>query len=202
MKIARLFCFLIILGSSAVAAYAQTPVDPTVIVNKIDPGGCGGSGEPICYPGTPVPLVLVYNPSVTLDFQYDPTPSSSKLETFELEFTGVPNLTTLYCQTDIWQICSFTTSSDPGHPGDFDVTFNFFDVIPSTPGPCANDGVHAIAPTCPGFLSSGDGFSVGFSPIVGATPEPGTMLLFGTGLIIFGGVLRRRAGSRLFQRQM
>ena len=33
MRLAHVFCFLIIFGSSAVAAHAQTPVDPTIIIH-------------------------------------------------------------------------------------------------------------------------------------------------------------------------
>jgi hypothetical protein len=33
MKLARLFCFLIIFGSSAIAAHAQTPVDPLLTIH-------------------------------------------------------------------------------------------------------------------------------------------------------------------------
>jgi PEP-CTERM motif len=193
MKLGRVFCFLILFGISAIAAEAQTPVDPTVLVIKKDPAGCNGLGQPLCYSGTPSPLVEAFS-SLPLSFEYD---GSGNLNSLLLELTGVPNGTPLYCQTDIWQFCSFTVSSDPGHPGDFDVTFDLFDVTPGVPGPCANDGVHAIAPTCPGFLAPGDGFGVSLLPYIGVTPEPGSMLLFGTGLLMFGIVLRRRVGARL-----
>lgn len=171
MKLARLFCFLIILGSSAITAYAQTPLDPRVIVN--DPAGCT-IPPGISYNG-PGPLVESYSSPEC--FTYTGAPN---LTTLILQFTGVPVATPFACQTDIWVDC--TISDLGGGITQFDLS--------GGPGACNfNDG---IGGNCPGFLTTGQSATVTFEPVINETPELGSIVLFGTGLIaIFMGAKRR-----------
>jgi hypothetical protein len=174
MKFTRALGFLMILGSSAVAAYSQTPIDPKVIIQGSDPA-CGGAGQPICYNGTPSPLVESF--SSPMGFVYTGTPN---LTSFFLEFTGVPLGTAFSCQTDIWVECAIS------FPSLSEVEF----ALTGGPGPCNfNDG---IGGTCPGFLSTDQGASITFEPLISETPEPGSILLFGTGLISIFMAAKRR----------
>lgn len=185
MKLARIVCFLFIVGSLAVATYGQTSVDPKVLVNLTDPAACGGSGQPLCYPGSPVPLVEPYGPSISLSFLYDPSNPLAKLTTLMLEFTNVPVAVLFNCQTDIWEMCSTGVASINSN-GTYNVIFDLM----GGPGPCEQNG--GVPATCPGFLTSGQGFSITELPLISKTPEPASIILYGTGLLLIGAVLRRR----------
>jgi hypothetical protein len=105
------------------------------------------------------------------------------LTTLDLEFTGVPTGTGFSCQSDIYANCATT----PILTGSL-TTYTILFVLTGGGPPCTAGG----GSTCPGFLAPGDGFSVTELPLVSATPEPASIGLFGSGLVLFGGVLRRR----------
>lgn len=176
MKLARTFCFLIVLGSLSVVASGQTPIDPKVIINKIGDPACGGSGQPMCYDGSK-PLKVAFAPVLSFAFVYDGPPNLTELF---LRFTGVPTGTEFQCQTDIWTTC--TTAALGAHR----IQFHMF----GGPGTCTSNG--GVMATCPGFLAPGDGFTLDVVPSVSATPEPASVFLFGTGLIIVLLVTKRR----------
>jgi hypothetical protein len=185
MKLGRAVCFLLLFGISAAAAYAQTPVDPIILVQKMDPASCGGAGQPMCYPGSPVPLVETYSSTLSLAFLYDPSNPMSKLTTLELELIDVPDSVLFTCETNIYTTCAQGAGSGTPPAGDYNVLF-----ILTGAGHCLQDG--GAGGTCPGFLASGDGFSITEEPLILATPEPASIILFGSGLLLFAGVLRRR----------
>jgi hypothetical protein len=181
MKLARLFCFLIILASSAVAAYAQTPVDPKVIVNFAnDPGTCTPGPTLICYDGVG-PLVETFGSPET--FQYT---GASPLTILFLEFTFVPPLTAFQCSTNIWTDCETLAGPYPPNVG---IELEYL-------GAGANDGGGGTCGPCVGQLVSGDQASVTLTPTVSETPEPGSIILFATGLFSFFLASKRRAQAR------
>lgn len=176
MKLARVFCSLIILGISSTAAYAQTPVDPRVLIN--DPVGCT-IPPGISFPG-PSTATLVESFLSPECFTYQPPGvSPPNLDQLFFEFTDVPPLTEFICQTDIWVFCG-TVSSPPGT-----IEFHLHGA-----GPCqSNDGLFG---TCPGFMAPGASATVTLQPIISEIPEPGSIILFGTGLISIFMAAKRR----------
>ena len=196
MKLARVFCFLIILGSSAIAAYAQTPVDPKAIISIPMAGGdppCGGSG-PICVTANSAsdPLMIPYSATFSGDFEYCPPASDSctvpvtgySLSEFFLEFTGVPGTVSFGCQTNIFVDCGISNPS---------TGVRLF-TLDGGPGPCNyNDG---IGGTCPGILYPAVVVDVTNVPLISETPETDSIILFGTGLISFFMAAKRRFHAR------
>jgi hypothetical protein len=192
-KLARALCFLVILGSSAVAAYAQTPIDasglagadPTISVRSPDPActDCvdltwNGTAPPtgsetdffFYVPGYP-PTGIIIPP----DYSCEVDPSSTnpiacnaltKFISGNPEFVGVELI--VYSLTDGE---SFSFGATGGR-----VTL----VVPADSGLTCN----ADTPCNP------DG-----SFMIGPTPEPGTALLFMTGLIPLVGFCWRRFRS-------
>jgi hypothetical protein len=180
MKLAWAFCFLIILGSSAIAAHAQTPIDPSVIINR-------GTGYPACSAAPPTqcfdgknPIVESFNNGMfSFDFAY--TNTHKDLLKLILKITGVPEGTPYTCHSDIWSECDIKIpkpdKEDPGvePPELVTVTFTLSGedathtgFLPKfVPGqPPATFGVDELAP-------------------LSGTPEPGTWVLFATGIFAF-----------------
>lgn len=179
MKFARILFSLVILGSLAVAAHAQTSVDP-IIYTKLGPDpACGGAGEPIC---------LASN-TLTVDYSTATFPisfvnnSGSSFDSFTLVFDDVPDGTSLECLTNIWGNCTFSaTASTTGFETWTFTMDDFFGETPITAPNCdANDGGGNV---CPGFLGAGDEATTYSMPSVNDTPEPESIYLFGTGLIL------------------
>jgi len=185
MKLARAFAFLIILGSTAVAAHAQTGTDP-VIYTK-DP--------PICSSPT-----LLSTNTLSVDYSTNPFPlcfennTANPFDSFDLVFTDVPTGTNFECFTNIWTDC--TQSSVSSGLNLLTVTFDMFDQpisMPTSPQPCfANDGTGG---DCPGFLGADGVAQTTQTPTINETPEPNSIILFGSGLVLFfaGAKLRLRA---------
>jgi hypothetical protein len=175
MKLARAFCFLILFGSSAIVAYAQTPVDPLIQINGSFDPACGGGGEPVCFAGGT--LDEVYGSPV--DFVYD---GVGDLYSMTLVFTSVPQPVFFECETNIWTNCS---SEAVGSTEVFDL----YDTPADTGGPpCFASG----GSTCPGYMIPDEEGDVTQTPLISDAPEPGSIFLFGTGLILFFVGTRRR----------
>jgi len=195
MKLTRMFCFLIILGASAVAAYAQTPVDPIARINGIGDPECDGITI-LCITdympnaiatndGTAV-LSVVYSPDLDIEFSFDDPAhdihSPAILGELFLQYTDVPALTSFECESNIWAHCAQTDLG--GGVTQFALTGS---------GLCVDD---ATLYTCPGFMSAQEGATATNTPIVSPVPEPGSMALFGTGLILLFVGTRRRIQAR------
>jgi hypothetical protein len=187
MRLGRWSLVLTLLGLLAGAANSQTPVDPRVIVNGIGDPTCASNTDTAdgCYSGQN-PLTLTFEPSLQASFVYD---GSSPLTKLILDFTMVPTGTFFQCASDIFSNCGFTFTGQAGV-----VEFDFFGDSPGVPGFChANND-----PTshCINELVANDGFGVTVQPVVGDAPEPASMFLFGTGLILLAAKMRFGRPSR------
>jgi len=181
VRLARWSVALILLGLLGGAANSQTPVDPRVIVN--------GAGDPSCAPNTDTadgcysgknPLTLAFQSPMTASFVYD---GSSPLTKLILDFTSVPTGTFFQCASDIFSNCGFKTTLIAG-----EVEFDFFGDSPGVPGFCHSN--NDPTSTCVNELVANDGFGVTVQPVVGDAPEPASMFLFGTGLILLAAKMR------------
>jgi hypothetical protein len=185
MRSARVVCLLMILGISAVAAYAQTPVDPVIRTNSGPPGdpACGGSGQPICL--TSSTLTEDYATAMfPISFVND---TGSDLFNLTLVFTDVPGGTMFQCFTNIWTDCSQSSSGTT-------TTFTMVDDPAKSSGPCDNNG--SAGGTCPGFLGVMYEATTTSTPLTSETPEPDSIILFGTGLVALFVAGKRRLHSR------
>jgi hypothetical protein len=173
-----------LVGISVPAVQAQTQVDPLIQIE--DPptfSPCGGAGEPLCFTGGTlteaygVPQDFVYCPS-GVGSDCGTAPPFSDLFSMVLDITGAPLGVMWECQTDIWTDCTVGYDS-----ADNIWIFSLFDTPANTPGTCnSNDG---IAGPCPGFLVPGQEAFVTQTPLITDSPEPVSLILFGTGLAVF-----------------
>ena len=179
-KLALAFSFMIIWGCSAVTTHAQTGTDPETIVDKqTDPSGCTPSPTLMCYNGVG-PLTESY--SDPIPFEYTGT---GNLYSMDLILTGAPS-GPWECVTDIWTDCGVTFL------GGGEVEFELGNDVPAAKLPATCNSNDGIGGTCPGFLSTDESATVTVMPTVAFTPEPGSMILFGTGLISILGATKRR----------
>jgi hypothetical protein len=174
MRLLQISICFVLLGMLAAGTFGQVPLDPKVIIN-FDPSFCGGTGQLQCFPGGG-PLVENYNsPS---GFIYS---GSAPLTSLILEFTNVPTDPTtpiFICQTNIFSECG--TSFDTTHDTEIFTMTQPPSGLPGVAAPCdSNDHIFG---NCPNVLLTGQGATITFDPNVTATPEPASILLFGTGL--------------------
>ena len=191
MRLGRVFFFVILFGSSAFAAYAQTPVDPKVLFSTPDPsctppycvdleyvGSSGGTGtfffEVASYP-TGIPEPPAYSCGV-IDTQ---VPPPATLPSCKVNQLPEPPLT----PTDFFGIT--LTVPDITNGQTFSITVDGGPVNLILP-----TGVNASGPLdCTSGCGEGGGISLD------PTPEPGTALLFVSGLIGVVGFARKRFGT-------
>jgi hypothetical protein len=181
-KLAQVVCFLIILGSSAVAGYSQTATDPKAVINAISDAAC--DSEPLgCITANSAsdPLTVPFSDPLSTGFVWDGT---GDLDVLYLEYTDVPLATPFECESDIWTMCSETVYDES----------TYDDVVFMLSG-SGSEGCYSTSP-CPGFLAPTDAASITNTPLVGETPEPASAILFGTGLISFFIIAKRRFHGR------
>jgi hypothetical protein len=183
MKLARVFCFLVIFGSSAVAAYAQTPIDPSSLngdahVHLNDPF----CSDPIC-----VELVVTGTVGQHINSLFFPAVG------------GATYIPPLLCDTNIpgWEceakfggpdhdsddpFLGYSFERDDGHslmPG---LLLDFSSNIPIALGQSGNTACVPVSACSNNVLG----------PLL--APEPRSSVLFMTGLLLFslGGFARKR----------
>jgi hypothetical protein len=198
MKMVRLVCFLAILGGSAVAAYAQTPIDsnsvipdPTINLHRPDPACTPGTCVDFEYTGTNSAdggvLFFGASPSLPIPPEYSCTYNDNPLLCYVVEqnsptfpflpiaFLGVGFLVnTPLCNGDG---CGPQTTFSMNATG---IGNPFVLSVPS-------DMLSCISPACPGG-------TIALDPIP-TTPELGTALLYMTGLVFLVGFSRKRFGA-------
>jgi hypothetical protein len=168
---------VVLIGITAGAAKA-TATDPLLkIAGRGDPT-CSEVPTDLCLSTTTMTGTLTEVFGVPQNFIWQPPNGTDPLNQFTLDITGAPAGVTWQCQTDIWIFCSVGFDST-----DNIWSFNFFDSSFGVGGPCASNG--AAGGTCPGFLPADEEAAVTETPLVSETPEPGTIILFATGLILF-----------------
>jgi hypothetical protein len=169
MRLLRISICFMILGVLAAGTFGQVPLDPKVIVNLNDPV-CSGSPTLICYTGSSGdPLVESYTNPLPFVYQ-DPTHTTPLTELF-IDLINVPADTAFQCQTNIWTDCTIT-------PDKYGVATVGFDLFGAGP----NDFGGGTCNPCVGQLTDGQGGTFDIMPLVNETPEPASMVLFGTGL--------------------
>lgn len=184
MRLGR-FCFILtVFCVLAGGACAQTPVDPKVIINKTDPV-C--TGAMLCYTGSNGdPLVESFtNP---LPFVYTDPTGTTPLTSLFIDLINVPALTEFQCQTDIWTDCSIIADAY----GPNTVGFHLF----GNGTGLGDNGGGICSPTCPDQLTNGEGGTFDLKPLISETPEPGSMILFATGLFSIFVARKRRLEGR------
>lgn len=183
MRLARVFCFLVILGSSAVAAYADS--DPIVLTNyKTDPFTCTPDSTTICIMSGDTATVTDYT-SQTFPLTIVNV-TGATLYNLVLVFDDVPDETSFECYTDIFADC--TEGIHIVGPTEYDATFTMGGAGP----PCTAGGY----PTCPGDLPNDFSASTTLQPDITEVPEPGTTILFATGLILIFLGMKLRSHAR------
>lgn len=169
--LARLFCALVIVGTCAFMAHAQTSTDPTVGVHYDPPTPCTTfSGDSLSEPF-----------GFTGCIEYTGA-SPNPLTTFFFDLTSVPADTSFGCQTNIWSNCNITDEGSGVWQFEFSGT-----------GTCNyNDGTGGNG--CLG-LATDQAANVTETPDINETPEPASLLLFGTGFFAIAIVAKRRLGA-------
>ena len=174
MKLARVFCFLVILGSSAVAASAQTDIHVTL-------------NDPSCAFSFCVQL-MVTGPGTDIDALLFNVTGGTYAPPFVCDTNIVTNDAAWTCTVKtsggVLSGFLFEQPSDGLAPGDF---LALSSNIPVQLGQSGNTVCVPVS-ACPG----GE-----LIPLLTATPEPPSFVLFMTGLLLFslGGFARKRLGA-------
>ena len=189
MKLARVFCFLLILGSSAIAAHAQTNTDAIIHID-----------DPSCTPGSNCVVLEYTGPTVDIP-NLGPPPQL----TFLLPVTNPPGFvpdppspSNINCGSDVFS--SSTAITNNGATEFFGCSFAGGTLTNDTLYSISDDGATSQVPLtvdgsiwqcAPDTSCTQDDISISFAP------EPGTSLLFMTGILVFslGGFARKRFGA-------
>lgn len=199
-KLVYAACLVAALAISATMAQAQT--DPIIATNRNDPSCTATPG-----------ITDLTTDSTSIDYAtWDGTfnfvnCTGSDMYSLDLTFTDVPSGTTFTCFTDIWANCS--ENATVTSPTTITETFTMNDLNPE-PGGSPYDPTSPVlcyasetpGSMCTGFLEGddngpgdtpeGDGATTTATPFTFETPEPSSMILFGSGLILlFVGTKRR-----------
>jgi hypothetical protein len=199
MRLGRVFCFLILFGLSAIAAYAQTPVAPSTVIP--DPKVLFSTPDPPCPTGEYC-VDLIYNGTtpLTVDFM-------------ELEVATppgeLPNPLSYSCGGNVFAACSIVDNSPTPPPTPTELFGFFFYTPEGDTAPIFSPGetfsvtstapITLLLPDVP-FVTCDPPSScplVNGAPQIDLSPEPGTALLFMSGLISVIGFARKRFGARL-----
>ncbi len=178
VRLARVACFLILLGFSAIAAQAAiTPVDPSsvlgdpTIIFKGDPPGCT---PPFCYN-------LSYTDAPNIVF-FNVTPPLPVPPTYNCVTTGGLN-----CSVDVFGGEFITVGLQGDNNENFSLSITGGPVTLTIP----SSGISCIGGDCT------PGESITLDPI----PEPRTALLYLTGLVFLGWLIRKRlVANSIFKR--
>jgi len=175
--VARVFCLLMILGACSYKAYAQTPVDPFVNINYDPPPGCID-----LTPGPPDGMTASLTETYPFTGCIDNTSATTAITTFNLTLDDIPNSTVLGVQSNVFVDATFKFLGAGGPPSTYDELFSF-----SGTGPClisdpGGQMCFGLAPTTDPTHNSASVFD---TPSLVAFPEPPSVILFATGLILF-----------------
>lgn len=192
MRLGRVLCFLMLFGSSAVAAYAQTPISPSSLTGA-DPTISVRSPDPAC------------TDCIDLTFTGTPPPAPS-MTTFFFAVSGYPPTGIIIppdysCAVDSTSTnpiaCNVVTMLIGGNPefvGVDLIVYNLTNLesfsFSATGGP-----VTLMVPGDSGLTCNADTPCPDGMMMIGPTPEPGTALLFMTGLVFLVGFARKRFGG-------
>jgi len=187
MRLGRVFCFLILFGISAIAAHGQTTVpDPHDTLNHPDP---------TCPPG-----------DFCVDFTFHTT-SATPVYVSQLTFE-VPmppgqlpeNPPPFTCSTNVFPDCKSLDNSPP-NPGTEFYGFVYYGGAYLTNGETfilfSNEPILLDLPTNlpPGSSLTCNSNNPCPDGVISATPEPGSSLLYMTGLIFLVGFTKKRFGA-------
>jgi hypothetical protein len=190
IKLARALCFLAILASSAVAAYAQTPIDASSLTGA-DPTISVRSPDPACTDCV----------DLTWTGTAPPAPSTT---TFFFAVSGYPPTGVIIppdysCAVDPSSTnpiaCNTVTMLIGGKPEFVGVDLIVYNLTNSESFSFSATGgpVTLVVPADSGLTCNADTpCNAGGSFLIGPSPEPGTALMFMTGLVLLVGFSWRR----------